>query len=132
MDYIKRTVRVNEKMYDNYKRLAEDENKDVTQYINEALQYYWDYKHMQNSANFINKEVLQVLRATVGGLENKINNKTNQVLSELAIQVNIQNQVLANNLEINPVQLEIYRQNAVDFLKANQRVLRLNEAIDDE
>lgn len=100
--------------------------------ILEALKFYRDYIYMGEQATIINQEILAMVEANMRLAEHRINNKTNQVLSALAIQAGIQNQILAASLEVDPLLLAEYRRIAAEFLKANQRVLRLDELEDSE
>lgn len=62
-------------------------------------------------------------------LDHRINSRSNQLLSELAIQLGIMQQVIANNLEVDGSQIAEYRKNTVDFIKTNQRIFRMDEII---
>lgn len=72
-----------------------------------------------------------MIQASLRLAEKSINNKTNKVLSELAIQSAIQNQVMAESLEIKKADLYKYRIEAVTTLKEGQRVFRLDEIADE-
>lgn len=85
---------------------------------------------MENKATVINDEILNIMQASNALLLQQINNKTNRVISELAIQNAVQNSILANELDVDSVRLDNYRKQAVEFLKTNNRVLRLDEIID--
>ena len=111
--------------------IKEETNKSEVQIVEEALKLYRDFYYMQNKACFINDQIIQVVQASYRMAENSINQKTNRVLSELAIQTAIQNHILAASLDIDKVDLNNYRLRAVDFLKQNNRVLRLDELSDE-
>lgn len=110
-------------------KLAEEQNKSENAFIEDAVRYYRDYLYMKDRATIINDEIMRVIKASLELLEQRINHKTNSVLSELAIQGNIMAQIIADSLEIDPTVLPEYRRKAVEFLKANNRVLRLDELI---
>lgn len=84
---------------------------------------------MDDKATLINEEIISILQASIALLEQNINNKTNRVLSELAIQNAIQNMILASELEVSGIDTDSYRKKAVEFLKTNNRVLRLDELL---
>lgn len=128
MAVTKRTIRINEDLYNDILQLS-NSTKSVNNTIEEALKFYRDYMYMKDKATIINREVIKITEAQMNRLEHKINNRTNQVLSETAIQLCVLNLVIAHNLEVDQTTLDSYRKNAVDFLKANQRVLKLNEVI---
>lgn len=110
-------------------KLAEEQNKSENAFIEDAVRYYRDYLYMKDRATIINDEIMRVIKASLELLEQRINHKTNSVLSELAIQGNIMAQIIADSLEIDPTVLPEYRRKAIEFLKANNRVLRLDEII---
>lgn len=105
--------------------------KNDSQTIEEALKLYRDYHYMQNKACFINDQIIQVIQASYRMAESNINQKTNRVLSELAIQNAIQNFIIASSLDVDNADMSNYRLRALDFLKQNNRVLRLDELSDE-
>ena len=110
--------------------LAAERGCSANQVIEEALKLYRDLDFTQNNATFLNEAVLRVIQAGQERLKEDINRKTNQLLSELAIQVCILNQVIGLNLQIPAGQLDSYRIAAVEHLKTKQRILRLDEVVD--
>ncbi|WMJ22687.1 hypothetical protein RBG61_11905 [Paludicola sp. MB14-C6] len=127
---IRKTIRIDEDLIHDIINIAKDNNQTENSVIEKALKYYRDFYYMQVKSTFINDEIINILQAVIETKLQNINNKTNQVLSEVAIQSNIQNQVLASELDVNPLQLQQMRLNAIDFLKANNRVLKLNEIVE--
>ena len=59
------------------------------------------------------------------------NGTEKRVLSELAIQQAILCQVIAHELEVNPRALDNYRRAAVEYLKMNDRVFRLEDIVEE-
>lgn len=96
-----------------------------------AIRYYKDYLYMQTDGAFISESVKRTFLASVNLMETRLNNRTNKVLSELAIQQAIICQVLAHELEINPRALDNYRRAAVEYLKMNDRVFRLEDILEE-
>lgn len=124
---VNRQIRVEKGIYKNIEKIAEEKHISVTQVIEEALKVYQDSYYMKNKATIINEEILKLSQSSMELLEHRINNKTNQVLSELSIQVGIMVQVLASAYQFNPDALDRFRKKSVEFLKINNRVLRLSE-----
>lgn len=120
-------IRIPDELYGDISRIADDSRTSLNLTIEKAIKFYRDSFYMTNKACFINEEILNVMQAKNDLLEVKLNAKTNKVLSEVAIQVAIQNQILAQSLEIDNLHLDNYRKNAVEFLKTNNRVFRLDE-----
>lgn len=125
-----RTIRVDDKLLTAVDALAAERGCSANQVIEEALKLYRDLDFTQNNATFLNEAVLRVIQAGQERLKEDINRKTNQLLSELAIQVCILNQVIGLNLQIPAGQLDSYRIAAVEHLKTKQRILRLDEVVD--
>ncbi|MGP1361683.1 MAG: hypothetical protein ACTTK5_04555 [Candidatus Fimenecus sp.] len=127
---IQTAFRADEDLINDIKNLAEEQNTSLNNTIIEALKLYRDKKYMQEKASIINSEILEMIDAQRKLLSITINNKTNKLLSELAIQNAIQNQILCAELDVNPVRLDEYRKSAIEFLQIQNRILRLDEMVD--
>lgn len=110
--------------------VAESDNSSKNDLIIEALKLYRDNYYCKNKATFLNENVLSSMQAMMEGLEHRLNNKTNQLLSELAIEQGIIAQLLAYSLDVSGDTVADYRKKAVEYLKVNQRVLRLDKLIE--
>lgn len=126
---VKRTVRLSMKVADSMERIANEKHMSANQVIETALKVYSDYVYMQEHATIIPQEIVRILQSTVAMAEQRINNKSNQLLSALAIETGTLEQVIANSLDVDPQALKQYRQNTIDFQKANQRIFRLDEVL---
>lgn len=123
----KLSIRVEDEIIDDITKLAEEQNTSLNNTIIEALKLYRDKKYMTEKASILNREILEIIDGQRKLLSTTINNKTNKLLSELAIQSAIQNQILCAELDVNPVQLDEYRKSAIEFLQIQNRILRLDE-----
>ena len=92
---------------------------------------YREYLYVQNDAAFFTESVKRTVLASVNLMESRLNNRTNKVLSELAIQQAILCQVIAQELEVTPRALDNYRRAAVEYLKMNDRVFRLEGIVEE-
>lgn len=126
----KKTYRLDDQLSNDITKMAQENNVSENQMVENALKYYRDYYYMQNKATVINEDILKLNKAAVDLLEQRINNKTNQVLSDLAIQTCIIEQIIAGSLAVDPLIIPEYRKKAIAFLKANNRVLRLEEIVE--
>lgn len=124
------TVRLPDELYYDVSEIAKYTGSSVNSVIEQAVKYYRDKRYMEDKATLVNEEILKIIQANNGLLLQQINNKTNRVISELAIQSAIQNLILANELDVDAVQVDNYRKQAVEFLKTNNRVFRLDEIAD--
>lgn len=130
MASVRKTIRVDEDLLSDIQKIAADLNTNENQTMLMAFKYFRDYHFMQNKASILNEQILGIIQGSLKVCENNINNKTNKVLSELAIQTAVQNMIMAHGLEISQSQLHTFRLRALDFLKENNRVLRLDEVVD--
>ena len=97
--------------------------------IEKALEQYVESYRLQKKASLLSQEVIDVQKSLVDLLEHRINNRSNQLLSSMAIQQFVLCKVIAESLEISPDALELYRRQAAEFLKENNRVFSLKEMI---
>ena len=109
--------------------MSKNDGTSLNYIVEQALKYYRDKRYMDDKATIINEEIISIIQANNALLLQQINNKSNRVLSELSIQNAIQNLILTNELDVDKIDADNYRQQAVEFLKTNNRVLRLDELI---
>lgn len=126
---VKKTWDVDASAYSSIETIADQENCTVTQIVNEALRYYADRHYLENNATMLSSDILEAMKSTVSLLERRLDNRSNQLLSSMAIQLFIINKVLADSLDLSGDALEQYRVQAVEFLKSNNRLLDLREVI---
>lgn len=128
---VARAYRISDETVETLKAIADKENCTETAVIKNAIRYYRDYLYVQNDGAFITESVKRTVLASVNLMESRLNNRTNKVLSELAIQQAILCQVIAHELEVNPRALDNYRRAAVEYLKMNDRVFRLEDIVEE-
>lgn len=128
---VARAYRISDGTVETLKAIADKENCTETAVIENAIRYYRDYLYVQNDGAFITESVKRTVLASVNLMESRLNNRTNKVLSELAIQQAILCQVIAHELEVNPRALDNYRRAAVEYLKMNDRVFRLEDIVEE-
>ena len=131
MATVKKTYRLDEAILKDIKSIAEDERQSENQTVETALKFYRDYHYMGRKACFINEQILQVIQASFRMAEHTINQKTNKLVSELAIQSAIQNMIIADSLEVSQKDIHTYRLKALDFLRESQRIFRMDELTDE-
>lgn len=128
---VARAYRISDETVETLKAIADKENCTETAVIENAIRYYRDYLYVQNDGAFITESVKRTVLASVNLMESRLNNRTNKVLSELAIQQAILCQVIAHEMEVNPRALDNYRRAAVEYLKMNDRVFRLEDIVEE-
>ena len=119
---VARAYRISDETVETLKAIADKENCTETAVIENAIRYYRDYLYVQNDGAFITESVKRTVLASVNLMESRLNNRTNKVLSELAIQQAILCQVIAHELEVNPRALDNYRRD---------RVFRLEDIVEE-
>lgn len=124
------TLRLPDELYNDAAEIAKYSGSSINSVIEQAVKCYRDKCYMEDKATLINEEILKIIQANNALLSQQINNKSNRVLSELAIQNAIQNFILASELDVDAVKIDNYRKQAVEFLKTNNRVFRLDEIAD--
>lgn len=126
---VKKTWYVDADAYSSLEAIAQGESRTMTQVVNEALRYYADRYYLEHKATMLPNEILEAMQSTVNMLERRLDNRSSQLLSNMAVQLFILNRVLADSLEISAEALEQYRSQAAEFIKANNRLLELREVI---
>lgn len=121
--------RLNEKIVSEIYSIADECHSKRTFMIEKALEQYVESYRLQKKASLLSQEVIDVQKSLVDLLEHRINNRSNQLLSSMAIQQFVLCKVIAESLEISPDALELYRRQAAEFLKENNRVFSLKEMI---
>lgn len=126
------SVRIDTSLVSDFDKIAEEskDGKIRNDLIEEAMRYYRDRYYMQNKASIINDNILSAMQGISDRMEMRLNHKTNQLLSELAIQVSIMEQILGASIPVDGDVLSKFRQNAVEFIKVNQRIFRMDEVIE--
>lgn len=127
---IRITLRLPDDLYNDAAEIAKETGSSVNSIIEQAVKHYRDKRYMEDKATIINEEILKIIQGNNALLLQQINNKTNRVISELAIQTAIQNLILASELDVDAIRLDNYRKKAIEFLKTNNRVFRLDELIE--
>lgn len=121
--------RLNEKIVSEIYNIADECHSKRTFMIEKALEQYVESYRLQKKASLLSQEVIDIQKSLVDLLEHRINNRSNQLLSSMAIQQFVLCKVIAESLEISPDALELYRRQAAEFLKENNRVFSLKEMI---
>ena len=93
----------------------------------DALKLYRDAAYMQDKASVIPMHILNAVTAETTKLEQRINDKTNQVLSSVAIQLYVVQRMMMDNLEVTKQQIEDYTVEGVAFIRQNNRAFRMGE-----
>lgn len=127
---MKLSIRLPDDLHADLAAIAKNQGASMNYIVEQALKYYRDRQYMVEKASVIPEDILNIVRANDGLLLQQINNKTNRVLSEVAIQNAMLNLIIANELDVDRDKIDNYRKKAIEFLKTNNRVLRLDELVE--
>jgi len=122
-------LRLSDELLKDLEGIAESSGKSRNDIILQACKMYRDYTYMETKASIIPEHILRSMQATVTGLEEKLNNKSNQLLSSMAIEIYIIEHILASELEIEADDIIRYRRDAVEVMKRNNRIFRMDETL---
>lgn len=110
--------------------ICEESNISKNLLIERACKFYIDYLNQHNSP-LLNDTIINLVRSMMNNTEDKINNKSNQLLSSIAIELGTLQLIIANSLNVSPEQVKHYRDLSVSFLKSNNRIFKMKEALDE-
>lgn len=122
-------LRISETLLKDLDGIAEDSGKSRNDVILNACKMYRDYTYMETKASLLPEHILRSMQATITGLEERLNNKSNQLLSTMAIEIYIIEHILAAELEIEADDIISYRRDAVEVMKRNNRIFRMDETL---
>lgn len=127
------TIRTNLRMPDtlmaDMDNLAEQKRKTRNEIIVEACQLYRDYVNMNKPGSLLPQYAVQAMEAIAGTLQTNLNARSNQLISSLAIQLFVIQKMLAENMEVSDMNVGEYTQQAIEMLKRNNRVFRMDDFI---
>lgn len=123
-------LRLETQVYNDIDYLANQDNLSKNLFIENACKFYIDYLNQQNSP-LLNETIIDLVRSMMNTTENRINNKSNQLLSSLAIELGTLQMIIANSLNVSEEQVKRYRDISVSFLKTNNRVFKMKEVLDE-
>lgn len=121
--------RMSQELKNDLETIALNAGKSRNDIIIEACKMYRDYTYMETKASLLPEHILRSMQAAVTGLEERVNNKSNQLLSTMAIEMYIIEHILAAELEIDADDIIKYRRDAVEVIKRNNRIFRMDETL---
>ena len=71
-DTIKKTWDVDRTACEALEQIAQEESRNVTAVVNEALKYYADRYYLENKATMLPNDILAAMRSTVNLLEHRL------------------------------------------------------------
>jgi hypothetical protein len=126
----KRALIVSDELYDDIRGIADKRSASINYIMVEALKLYRDYQFAENKSLIITDEVKRAIRAEMEYISSKDMNRVRSLLSSMAINMHVLQRVVAEELDLSPVDLIKFRTEAVENLKAGNRVFDLKEFIE--
>ena len=97
--------------------------------MRDACQAYCDQKLLEEPGSCLPKWAVQQIDALCALLRRDLNARSDQLLSSMAIQLTVIQMILADGLRIHRADVDEYTRQAVDMLKSNNRLFRMEEFI---
>lgn len=107
--------------------IAKQKGISRTDAISEACRMYCDMAAAGRPGSYLPQWAVQQIQGICGNLQTQLNNRSNQLLSSMAIQLTVLQMILADSLEIKEAAVEAYTAQAVEELRRNNRVFRMEE-----
>ena len=110
-------------------QLAEEEDATQTEIVAAAVRMYRDQKACGRPGSLISQSMKNTLEGLCQMMEQNLNQRSNQLLSSIAIQLYVLQRVVSDNLQIDGNAIDDYTQEAVEMLQRNNRVFRMQEFV---
>lgn len=102
--------------------------KSRSELIVKAVDFYIDYDNNKKAGDFLAKEIQAIMTGNMELVEKRLGNRFGKLLSDIAIQLGIQQQMLFNCITgISKEEISLFRKIAVDEIKSNQRIIKYEE-----
>ena len=111
---IKRSIRMEEDTYESISNLLAEANvRSVTDFINNAVEFYAGYLSSGKSQDYLIKTVSSMMDAKFDLSEDR----TDGMLFKLAVEVAMQNRILAKAIRIGEEEIAAIREKAMDDVR---------------
>lgn len=101
--------------------------KSRSETIDKALSFYIDYQNNKEPGDFLAKEIQAIMTGNMELVEKRLGNRFAKLLSDIAIQLGIQQQVFKSISNITEDDISLFRKIAVDEMKNNQRIFKYED-----
>lgn len=127
MERGKKTFRLPEDVTTALDALSSEESRSQTEIVIDAIRLYRDKAAINQPGSLMPAYVVQAAEAVCGTLQTTLNAKSNQLISSVAIQLFVIQRIMADNLQVSMADIDEYTQQALEMLKHNNRVFRMQE-----
>lgn len=105
------------------RRYHEDGSKSMTVFIEHALDFYLDYLRVQDSGLFLPAAIRSCINGRLGTSENRMAS----LLFKQAVELDMCERILADNLELDEAYLRRKRAESIDSVKRTNGQLRFEQ-----
>jgi uncharacterized protein YjaG (DUF416 family) len=103
--------------------------KSRSETINKAIAFYIDYNNNKEPGDFLAEEIQAIMTGNMELVEKRLGNRIGKLLSDVAIQLGIQQQIFKSITNLKEEDISLFRKIAVDEIKNNQRIFRYEDLI---
>lgn len=109
--------------------IAAKSGKSRSNAIAQAVKYYADEGFLSSQRAKFQNEIAELLAHRISQTEKTLNARQNELLSQAAVNLSVLQRIVADNLPVGSGDIESYRSDAVQFIKRNNRVFRMDETM---
>ncbi|WP_234122376.1 ribbon-helix-helix domain-containing protein [Clostridium hydrogenum] len=121
-------ININKKLLDKIDSLGKAKNYNSrSDFFSKSGEFYIDYINNNESGEFLCKEVTAIMTGATELTEKRLGNRIAKLLSDIAIQVGILEQIMQSASDLSEYEISMYRKNVVNEIKNNQRILRYED-----
>jgi hypothetical protein len=114
-----------EERMDNYIKQAKLKSRN--EFFEKSGTFYLDYTENKDPGEFLAKEIQAIMTGNMELVEKRLGNRFAKLLSDIAIQLGIQQQIFKSITNITEEDISLYRKIAVDDIKNNQRIIKYDD-----
>lgn len=103
--------------------------KNRSELIVKAVEFYIDYNNNKQPGDFLAEEIQAIMTGNMELVEKRLGNRFGKLLSDIAIQLGIQQQIFKSITNLKEDDISLFRKIAVDEIKSNQRIFRYEDLL---
>lgn len=121
--------RLNENTIHLIKKLSVDGDCSQSEIISRAVKEYAEKQYSPKSFTAVTDTAAAVAGSIVSGMEHRLNNRSNQLLSSMAIEIYILQRIVAENLDVDFQKVLGYEDEARLAMTEKNRLFELDEIL---
>lgn len=114
-----------EQRMDNY--IKQQNLKSRNEFFEKAGTFYLDYIENKEPGDFLAKEIQAIMSGNMGMVEKRLGNRFAKLLSDIAIQLGILQQIFKSISNVTEDDVNLFRKIAVDEMRNNQRIFKYED-----